>query len=129
MASSKATKFFNYARTMKSSTEYATNMNRLSNQIFGEVRRPTSKNSMRLVERYKMEPLDQREDYIEYYPGVEETTELMRVLRDYGLYRDEHKDFKEEMERLRVLRGKNRVRVFWKDGIRPEKIVTPRYDK
>ena len=36
--------------------------------------------------------------WINYYPAVEETNELMRVLRDYGLYRDEHKDFCEEMQ-------------------------------
>ena len=48
--------------------------------------------------------------YITYYPAVEETNELMRVLRDYGLYRDEHKDFCEEMQRLRVLRGKAKER-------------------
>lgn len=30
----------------------------------------------------------------------------MRSLRDYGLYRDEHADFTEEMRRLRALRGK-----------------------
>lgn len=30
----------------------------------------------------------------------------MIKLRYYGLYRDEHEDFKEEMERMRVLRGK-----------------------
>jgi hypothetical protein len=33
------------------------------------------------------EPLEQREDYIQFYPAVEETTELMRILRDYGLFR------------------------------------------
>ena len=43
--------------------------------------------------------------------------------------RDEHKDFKEEMERLRTLRGKNRVRKGWKDGVKPEKIVVPRYEQ
>lgn len=48
--------------------------------------------------------------WIAYYPAVEETNELMRVLRDYGLYRDEHKDFCEEMQRLRVLRGKAKER-------------------
>ena len=48
--------------------------------------------------------------YITYYPAVEETNELMRVLRDYGLFRDEHKDFCEEMQRLRVLRGKAKER-------------------
>ena len=48
--------------------------------------------------------------WINYYPAVEETNELMRVLRDYGLFRDEHKDFCEEMQRLRVLRGKAKER-------------------
>jgi len=63
-----------------------------------------------------------------YYPAQEETNELMRNLRDYGLYRDEHKDFCDEMDRLRELRGKTRVRPSWVDGKRPIKIVTPRYD-
>ena len=48
--------------------------------------------------------------WITYYPAVEEANELMRVLRDYGLYRDEHKDFCEEMQRLRLLRGKAKER-------------------
>jgi len=126
---SKATKFYTYARTMKSQTEYATRMKRLSNQIFGEVRRPTSINSLRVVDKLSKEPLEQREDWIQFYPAVEETTELMRVLRDYGLFRDEHKDFKEEMERLRALRGKSRVRAKWPGGVRPEKIIHIRYDK
>merc|ERR1711992_523287 len=47
---------------------------------------------------------------------------------DYGLYRDEHKDFCEEMQRLRVLRGKAKERPSWVDGKPPEKIVKPRYD-
>ena len=45
-----------------------------------------------------------------YYPAHEETNELMRHLRNYGLYRDEHKDFCDEMDRLRDLRGKNKAR-------------------
>jgi len=126
---SRTTKFFTYARTMKSKTEYATKMNRLSNQIFGEVRRPTTKSSLRVVDRFSQEPMEQREPWVVYYPAHDETHELMRILRDYGLYRDEHKDFEEEMERLRTLRGKNRVRSGWKDGKRPVKIVVPRYDK
>ena len=31
------TKFYTYSRTMKSETDYADKMRRLSNQIFGEV--------------------------------------------------------------------------------------------
>ena len=36
---------------MKSTSEYATKMNRLSNQIFGEVARPTSQEGMTIVNR------------------------------------------------------------------------------
>lgn len=128
VGSTKLTKFFTYSRTAQSKTEYAGKMKRLSNQIFGEVRRPMNSAQMALVEKFSSQPLEQREDWVTYYPATEETTELMRLLREYGLYRDEHKDFCEEMERLRVLRGKPRVRSHWKDGQKPEKIITPRYD-
>jgi len=125
----RSTKFFTYARTMKSKSDYAIKMTRLSNQIFGEVRRPTTKSSMRVVHRLAREPYEQREEWISYYPAHDETHELMRILRDYGLYRDEHEDFKDEMERMRTLRGKNRVRSGWKGGVKPVKIVVPRYDQ
>lgn len=47
-------------------------------------------------------------DVVNYYPRHVEMGKLMSNLRDYGLYRDEHEDFKEEMVRLRALRGKVR---------------------
>jgi len=81
-----------------------------------------------LVTKFAAEPKEQQERWISYYPAVEETDELMRNLRDYGLYRDEHKDFCDEMHRLRELRGRNKIRSGWPDGKKPEKIVTPRYD-
>ncbi|XP_023325669.1 28S ribosomal protein S33, mitochondrial [Eurytemora carolleeae] len=124
----KSVKLFSYARTLQSKSDYALKMNRLSNQIFGEVYRPTSEKSVNLVEKYSKPPNEEREFYVQYYPAVEETTELMRVLRDYGLYRDEYEDFKEEMERQRALRGKIKVRPKWKDGVKPEKVVDIRYD-
>ncbi|KAG0730096.1 28S ribosomal protein S33, mitochondrial [Chionoecetes opilio] len=65
-----ASGLYNYARLAVNTTNYAKRMNRLSNNIFGEVTRPTATN--------------------------------------YGLYRDEHQDFKEEMVRLRALRGKGK---------------------
>lgn len=43
---------------------------------------------------------------IDYYPRHVETGLLMQHLRSYGLFRDEHEDFKEEMKRMRELRGK-----------------------
>jgi len=124
----KGVKIYSYARTMKSKSEYATKMNRLSNQIFGEVRRPTTKSGMRIVERLGREPYEQTERWNTYYPAIEEMTELTRVLREYGLYRDEFQDFKDEMARLRAARNRTRVRAGWKDGVKPVKIVNLRYD-
>lgn len=46
------------------------------------------------------------EKTVDYYPRHVETHKLCSILRDYGLYRDEHRDFQEEMTRLRELRGK-----------------------
>ena len=42
----------------------------------------------------------------QYYPAHDEVAALMDKLRDYGLYRNEHLDFKEEMDRIRRLKGK-----------------------
>jgi len=124
----KAVKIYNYSRTLKSKSEYATKMNRLSNRIFGEVARPTSNEGMNVAQRLSEEPHELRQYRYEYYPAVEEAQELMRVLRSYGLYRDEFEDFKEEMERARQRRGKVLVRKDWKDGVKPEKVVKFRYD-
>ena len=75
-----------------------------------QVKRPLTKSTRQMLWKLKYEPKEQSERWITYYPAVEETNELMRVLRDYGLYRDEHKDFCEEMQRLRELRGKPKER-------------------
>jgi len=122
------TKIYTYSRTMKSTSDYAMNMKRLSNQIFGESKTKLNHKSRVMMYKLRDEPKEQSEKWINYYPAVEETNELMRVLRDYGLFRDEHKDFCEEMQRLRVLRGKAKERQSWKDGKPPEKIIKPRYD-
>lgn len=101
-------KFYNYARTLKSQSEYARRMKFLSDSIFGEVRRPTSKESMAVVTKMSRKPLEIRKEIVEYYPAHEETTKFFATLRGYGLYRDEHADFKEEMARLRRLKGKEK---------------------
>ena len=44
---------------------------------------------MELVKKFSCQPLEQREDWVTYYPATEETTELMRLLREYGLYRSD----------------------------------------
>ncbi|KAG7209862.1 hypothetical protein KM043_011464 [Ampulex compressa] len=83
-------------------------MNRLSNRIFGEVTRPTNTKSMKVVQLFSEKPVQKRSEIVEYYPRHKEMDLLMKNLRLYGLYRDEHQDFKEEYERLNALRGKTK---------------------
>jgi len=130
MAASKGamTKIYTYTRALKSETDYARKMKRLSCQIFGEARRPHTPSTAALEAQMAREPKEQAERWICYYPAHEEAAELFTSLRDHGLYRDEYKDFCEEMQRLRALRGKVKERPSWKDGQPPEKVVKPRYD-
>ncbi|VDO05682.1 unnamed protein product [Rodentolepis nana] len=44
----------------------------------------------------------------DWYPPLEEYSEILATLRRIGLYRDEHADFRDEMDRLRALRGKKK---------------------
>lgn len=95
-----------YANLVKNDTEYGRRMRHLSNRIFGEVTRPTTSQSMKVVEMFSDKPVYLRDDVINYYPRHPEMGKLMMNLREYGLYRDDHADFREEMKRLRALRGK-----------------------
>ncbi|KAL6262440.1 hypothetical protein P5V15_007525 [Pogonomyrmex californicus] len=95
-----------YVNLANVGTNYAIRMNRLSNRIFGEVVRRTNQKSMKVVKLFSEKPVNKRPEIVEYYPRYKETEKLMTYLRDYGLFRDEHKDFKEEYQRLRELRGK-----------------------
>lgn len=61
---------------------------------------------MKVVKMFSEEPTNKREIINKWYPRHIETYVLMKKLREYGLFRDEHEDFKEEMKRLRRLRGK-----------------------
>ncbi|CAH1098504.1 unnamed protein product [Psylliodes chrysocephalus] len=99
-------KYAKYVDLVKQTTEYAKRMKRLSNRIFGEVVRPTNPKSMKVVKLFSEEPVHLRREVYAYYPRHIETGKLMMKLRYYGLYRDEHTDFKEEMDRMRALRGK-----------------------
>lgn len=94
-----------YKELTKLPTEYARRMNYLSNRIFGEVARPTNTKSMKVVKMFSAQPVQKNDYFVNYYPRHVETGWLMRHLRSYGLFRDEHEDFKEEMKRLRALRG------------------------
>ncbi|XP_026468286.1 28S ribosomal protein S33, mitochondrial [Ctenocephalides felis] len=95
-----------YAELSKLATNYARRMNHLSNRIFGEVTRPTNPKSLRVLRMFSEKPLEKRPEIVDYYPRHVETYSLMMRLRYYGLYRDEHEDFKDEMNRMRALRGK-----------------------
>lgn len=61
----------------------------------------------RLVERTAQQPIDLSTNYNpNYYPPHPQIRNLVYILRQYGLFRDEHMDFVEEMKRLKTLRGK-----------------------
>lgn len=102
-------KFINvakYAKLVQNETDYARRMRHLSNRIFGEVTRPTTSQSMKVIQLFSETPLYLRKEVINHYPRHPEMGRLMWNLRSYGLYRDEHADWREEMKRLRALRGK-----------------------
>ncbi|KAJ6659957.1 hypothetical protein lerEdw1_018154, partial [Lerista edwardsae] len=87
-------------------SNYGLRMARLSMRIFGEVARPTDTSSMKVVKLFSEQPLAKRKEVYDWYPPHPTYSILMRKLRFYGLYRDEHEDFKDEMKRLKKLRGK-----------------------
>ncbi|KAL0892621.1 hypothetical protein ABMA27_014350 [Loxostege sticticalis] len=104
-----ATNYAKYAQLINASTNYARRMKRLSNRIFGEVAIPTNPKSMKVVKMFSERPLHSNAAVVEYYPRHVETHALVLRLRELGLFRDEHQDFKDEMRRLRELRGKVKV--------------------
>ncbi|KAK2171688.1 hypothetical protein NP493_1039g00010 [Ridgeia piscesae] len=89
-------------------SNYAKRMLRLSARIFGEVARPTNEKSMKVVRLFSEKPVEQNREITDYYPRHVELDSLMKRLRYLGLFRDEHQDFKDEMKRLRALRGKGK---------------------
>ncbi|XP_007896786.1 28S ribosomal protein S33, mitochondrial [Callorhinchus milii] len=91
---------------MSTLSNYARRMMRLSAQIFGEVARPTDDKSMKVVKLFSEQPLARQKEVYDWYPEHNTYFALMRKLRFMGLFRDEHEDFKDEMRRLRKLRGK-----------------------
>lgn len=93
---------------MSGLSSYAMRMARLSAQIFGEVVRPTDSKSMKVVQLFQDQPLAKRKEVYDWYPHHRVYFGMMQKLRFMGLYRDEHQDFKEEMVRLKKLRGKGK---------------------
>ncbi|CAG0919470.1 unnamed protein product [Notodromas monacha] len=98
--------FFKYAELIKNNSTYAKRMMQLSKSIFAEYPHPLTTKSKRIVRRFSKQPQELKDEVVNWWPRHPETCKLMYTLRDYGLYRDEHEDFKEEMVRLRILRGK-----------------------
>jgi hypothetical protein len=64
-------------------------------------------NDMRAFERNQDKPfdLDEWRNY-KYYPAHPQIRQLTHVLREYGLFRDEHRDFNEAMKEVAISRGK-----------------------
>ncbi|XP_046563681.1 28S ribosomal protein S33, mitochondrial-like [Haliotis rubra] len=87
-------------------SNYAKRMGHLAARIFGEVARPTSLRSMKVVRLMRELPPNLNPEVVNYYPRYKDTNGLMIKLRKHGLFRDEHLDFQEEMTRLKALRGK-----------------------
>ncbi|GAU95986.1 hypothetical protein RvY_07497 [Ramazzottius varieornatus] len=90
------------------SSRYTQMMERLSRRIFNEPLKPLNSKGHRIVKAFSEKPIDARPEITNYYPPLPQLWKMVRVLRQHGLFRDEHLDFNEEMERLRVLRGKVR---------------------
>ncbi len=75
-----------------------------------------------IADKLKELPIHKNPDMIDYYHRLPEAYYLFVFLRNYGLFRDEHADFKDEMKRQRKLRGKIReVPWFKPDPDRPTK--------
>ncbi|XP_061769220.1 28S ribosomal protein S33, mitochondrial [Nerophis ophidion] len=91
---------------MAGPSSYALRMSRLSAQIFGNVVRTTDSKSMKVVQLFREPPLAKRKEVYDWYPQHNVYYAMTRKLRFMGLFRDEHEDFKEEIRRLRKLRGK-----------------------
>ncbi|GAB1601297.1 28S ribosomal protein S33, mitochondrial-like [Argonauta hians] len=89
-------------------SNYAQRMARLSARIFGEVVRPIPKKTNRMFRLFRDRPYNMDPHVVDYYPPLREINSLVLRLRNHGLFRDEHLDFKEEMNRQRMLRGKTR---------------------
>ena len=73
-----------------------------------------------MVTNWSRRPFETRKEIVEYYPAHEETSTLMAELRDYGLFRDESKDIKELIAKMRAIRGKERAP--WTAAGRKEKV-------
>ena len=127
MSKSRTVRLFGLARGLQGGatrfdnnlcSDYNGKIKYLSNSIFGDFKKPGlgSYNNWRLMYSMISKPLYERPEIVQYYPPHEKTGMMMAKLRRYGLYRDEHKDFIEEMERRRNKRGKSKFARSTKDA-------------
>lgn len=125
MAQSSVTKVFPIVRF---TSKYDQRMKKLSCKIFNEFHvpeihkkdllygishRPLAQNlrkwhrDIRTFERNQEKPIDLNTDRnYKYYPAHPQIRALTHTLREYGLFRDEHRDFNEEMKAVAISRGK-----------------------
>ncbi|KAF5398220.1 Mitochondrial ribosomal protein S33 [Paragonimus heterotremus] len=89
-------------------TNYAKRMSLLAGRIFVDAGRPIDSKSTKVLKI--MQELPKPVKLKDYYPPLEEYSSILWKLRYLGLFRDEHADFREEMNRLRELRGKGKRR-------------------
>merc|ERR1712002_734573 len=67
----------------------------LGARIFGEIPRPVSIRSQKVIDVYKTQPHAQNK--VKYYPSLDQHNRTLRKLRSMGIYHDEHMDFVEEL--------------------------------
>ncbi|XP_036029536.1 28S ribosomal protein S33, mitochondrial-like [Onychomys torridus] len=95
---------------MASLSEYALCMSHLSAWIFGEVASPTDSKSMKVVNMFSEQPFAKKKETYDWYPNHNMYFVLMGTLPFLGLYRDEHRDFKDGQRCLKKLHGKGKPR-------------------
>merc|ERR1711860_81031 len=98
-------------------------MARLSARIFGEVARPESLKSKKVVELFSKPYYHEKKEVTNLYPRHHVIKDFFGKLRHNGLYRDEHLDFVEEMERQRTARGKGKIvhRLKYEEKLKAQK--------
>jgi small subunit ribosomal protein S33 len=62
-------------------------MARLSARIFGEVARPTTEKSLKVVRIFSELPKHKDRTVVEYYPPYKDLSLTFATLRNYGLFR------------------------------------------
>ncbi|EFO28400.1 28S ribosomal protein S33 [Loa loa] len=95
------------ARGINCKTEYGRHMHDLSRRIFTEPQRTTASKNLKVVRIMSEEPLEQQSfKTIDYYPNQPMFHYLTKMLRFHGLYFDEHVEWREVQNRLKLARGK-----------------------